>query len=161
MRFVQKILAIGALGCVSAQETILEAVESSTSHSTLAAAVGLSPQANALLGSSEVSLTLFAPDNSAFLAVDQAYLLDLLTLPWAEHLHCLLTSHVLGSAIISSDIPGEPTLIESLSGYEFEVENTDGAVTADGIPVTMADLAASNGVVHVITERPILPDCVT
>jgi uncharacterized surface protein with fasciclin (FAS1) repeats len=48
-----------------------------------------------------------------------------------------------------------------LSGNEFEVENSDGAVTADGIPVTMADLAASNGVVHVITERPILPDCLT
>jgi transforming growth factor-beta-induced protein len=156
--------AFAANTAVSAQ-SIAEIVVGSPDHMTLEAAVLAAPSAVLELLSDETrSLTLFAPDDSAFAAliavVGEDYVNDLLTPMWSNHLVCVLASHVLEGAVPSSAITG-PLTVTSLFGTVLSVDNVDGVVTVNGNDVTAADIMASNGVVHSISGLPILPPCVT
>jgi uncharacterized surface protein with fasciclin (FAS1) repeats len=149
---------------VSAQ-TIASLVVASEVHQTLEAAVLAAPAAILELLSDETqSLTLFAPDDGAFAAlvaiVGQAYLSDLLTAEWSQHLTCVLVSHVVAGAVPASAITG-PMTVASLFGTELSLDNANGVISVNGSPVTIPDLPATNGVVHSISGLPILPSCVT
>ena len=104
MKFASTLLAL-LVGPATAQ-TILDIVVASPDHTTLEAAVLAAPPAIAeALGNPEATLTLFAPDDTAFnnliAEVGQEYVDDLLTEPWSSHLSCLLLSHVLGTVVPS------------------------------------------------------------
>jgi len=147
--------------------TIVDVVVNSDIHNTLEAAVLAAPQVILeTLSDETASLTLFAPDDTAFGNVPEDYLNNLLTPEWSSHLVCLLTSHVLGARVASTDLPEGITKAEAVSGEKIVVTKTaasgldEGGVTVDGVRVTAADIAADNGVIHSISERPILPSCV-
>jgi len=145
----------------SAQVTILDVVVNSDIHSTLEAAVLAAPEViRETLSDETASLTLFAPDDTAFEKVPANYLTNLLTPEWSSHLVCLLTSHVLGTRVASTDLPEGSIEAEAVSGEKIVVTKDEGGVTVDGVRVTAADIAADNGVIHSISERPILPSCV-
>ena len=52
---------------------------------------------------------------------------------------------------MASDVQGKQLEVETVEGSKLSVDGTDG-VTVDGATVTMPDVAASNGVIHVIDE---------
>ena len=100
------------------------------------------------------TFTVFAPTNDAFAAVgvNQAFI-DANT---KETLAAVLKYHVLGTKVLAADIAtANNTEVTTLNGKAFVTKNT-GGVSINGAKVTKADVAASNGVIHVI-DRLILP----
>ena len=71
----------------------------------------------------------------------------------------LMAEHVLSAALPSSDIVSSP--VETLNGatVKFAVSDAD-AITVNDTKVTRADMAVSNGIVHVI-DTVLLPPTAT
>lgn len=99
------------------------------------------------------SLTVFAPDNAAFEAsgINAA---AVNALPVAT-LDSILKYHVLGTQVSSTGVPASDAVTTLLGTKLFASRNTNG-VFVNGIKVKTADVAASNGVVHVI-EKVLIP----
>lgn len=144
------------------EETVLDVAAGNEDFSTLAAAVQAAGLQDAL-SDPAATLTVFAPTNAAF----EAALADLgLTaeelLADTETLTSILTFHVLGEVVTSSDIAAagtEEIPVETLSGEELVVVvGYDGTVgfADQTATVSMADIEASNGVIHVI-DAVLLP----
>ena len=143
-------------------DTVLDVAVGNEDFSTLVAAVEAAGLQDAL-ADPEATLTVFAPTNEAF----EAALSDLgLTaeelLADTETLTSILTYHVLGDVVTSGDIAEagtEEIPVETLSGEELTVVvGDDGTVgfADQTATVTMADIEASNGVIHVI-DAVLLP----
>jgi uncharacterized surface protein with fasciclin (FAS1) repeats len=99
------------------------------------------------------TLTVFAPDDAAFAASGlSAAAVNGLSV---ASLDSILKYHVLGSQVGSSSVPASDAVTSLLGTRIFASRNTNG-VFVNGIKVKTADLAASNGVIHVI-ERVLLP----
>ncbi|MEM6289734.1 MAG: fasciclin domain-containing protein [Myxococcota bacterium] len=96
--------------------------------------------------------TVFAPTDEAFAKVDKAALDALLAKP--EELKKVLLMHVVKGKVMAADA-SKLTEAEMMSGDKLKVDASDGVKLGDA-KVTKADLAASNGVIHVI-DTVILP----
>ena len=99
--------------------------------------------------------TVFAPTDEAFAALPEGTVENLLKPENKDQLIAVLTYHVVPGKIMSSDIAGTATMVESVQGSELDVNATDG-VTVDGATVVTADIETDNGVIHVI-DRVVLP----
>ena len=137
-------------------DTVADVVVANDDFSTLLAAVEAAGLTEAL-SDPDATLTVFAPTNAAF----EAALADLgLTaeelLADTETLTAILTYHVLGDVVTSSDIVAagtEEIPVETLSGEELSVVLTDDGTVMfkdQSASVTTADVEASNGVIHII-----------
>jgi uncharacterized surface protein with fasciclin (FAS1) repeats len=135
--------------------TIVEVAQSNADFSTLVAAVTAAGLGDALSG--EGPLTVFAPTNAAFEALPEGLLEKLLLPENKEILTKILTYHVVGAKVMAADVAaGDVTTLE---GSTFAV-TTDGGVKINGTStVTATDIAASNGVIHVI-DAVIVPPTV-
>ena len=103
--------------------------------------------------------TVLAPTNEAFEAALTALGLTKEQLLADENLADILTYHVLAGAVGSSDIASEPSRV-TVQGEPVEITADGGTVTINGsATVAMPDVAASNGVVHVI-DAVLLPPTV-
>ena len=92
----------------------------------------------------EGPLTIFAPTNNAFAALE--------TVPGGNALREVLLNHVVTGRLTAADLLERGT-ITTLQGAEITIEMIDGKVLLNGVvEVTMANIQASNGIVHVITE---------
>jgi len=100
------------------------------------------------------TLTVFAPDNTAFAAagIDTALINSLPSSDVAN----LLTYHVVGSKILSSSVPASDT-VNTLQGENIYASKNANGVFVNGIMVKTADILASNGVIHVISNVLIPP----
>ncbi|MGD2043936.1 MAG: fasciclin domain-containing protein [Acidimicrobiia bacterium] len=142
--------------------TIVDVAAGNEDFSTLVAAVEAAGLTDAL-ADPDATLTVFAPTNEAFDAALTALGLTAEELlADTETLTSILTYHVLGEVVTSSDIAAagtEEIPVETLSGEELTVVvGDDGTVSfadQDAV-VTTADLEASNGVIHVI-DAVLLP----
>jgi hypothetical protein len=95
------------------------------------------------------SLTVFAPDNAAFRASDISSS-DIDALDTADVLD-ILKYHVVVGNVGSASVPASDT-VKSLQGTNiFASKNTNG-VFVNGVKVKVADVAASNGTIHVISS---------
>lgn len=131
--------------------TAYEIVASTPDLSTFSAAAAASGLAEDLAG--EGPITLFVPSNAAFAALP-AGTLDQLLLPENKaKLARIVGYHAVPGTIRSADVPaadaGQATA--SLNGLDLSVRvDPDGAVKVNQATVTQADIAASNGVIHII-----------
>ena len=148
------------------EETVLDVALASEDFSTLAAAVEAAGLQEAL-SDPEATLTVFAPTNEAFDAALQALGLTAEELlADTETLTTILTYHVLGEIVTSSDIAGAGTdeiPVSTLSGEELvAVVEDDGTVgfANQSANVATADIEASNGVIHAI-DAVLLPPSVS
>lgn len=103
---------------------------------------------------SEGPFTVFAPTNDAFEALPAGTLDTLLKPENKQQLSSILTYHVVSGKAMYSDL-SDGMQLTTVSGGKLNVEITDGKVyivDAKGMKamVVSADIAASNGVVHVI-----------
>lgn len=131
---------------VFAQSTVVDIVVSSDSHNTLEAAVIAAELADDLQG--EGPFTVFAPTDAAFEALPEGTVASLLEDPTGM-LADILLYHVVAAKAYSSDLSNGQK-IATLNGDEIEVKIKEGKAYIDGAMVTVADIKADNGVVHVI-----------
>jgi uncharacterized surface protein with fasciclin (FAS1) repeats len=143
-------------------DTIVDVAAGNEDFSTLVAAVQAAGLVDAL-ADPEATLTVFAPTNDAFEAALAALGLTAEELlADTETLTSILTYHVLGEVVTSADIAAagaEEIPVTTLSGEELVVTvGDDGTVgfADQTATVTMADIEASNGVIHVI-DAVLLP----
>ena len=131
--------------------TIVEVASASEDFKTLVAAVTAAGLGETLSG--EGPFTVFAPTDAAFAALP-AGILDKLLLPEnKETLTKILTYHVLGSKVMAADVKAGK--VATVEGSEITIDTMDG-VKVDDATVTATDVAASNGVIHVI-DKVIIP----
>ena len=126
--------------------TIVDVAVANGSFNTLVAAVGAADLVETL--SSEGPFTVFAPTDDAFAALPDG-LVDCLLLPEnKESLSAILTYHVVGGQVMSTDLTDGP--VATVQGEEITVDLTDGVTLNGSVTVAAADVEASNGVIHVI-----------
>ena len=131
------------------------AVASTTEgFSTLVAALEAAGLVETLQG--EGPFTVFAPNDDAFAALPAGLLEKLLLPENIEVLKSILTYHVVSGAVYSTDVvAGDVATVE---GSNVTLA-TDTGVTVNGANVVLADVEASNGVIHLI-DAVILPPSV-
>ncbi len=131
----------------AAAGTIVDVASANPDFSTLVTAVKAAGLVDTLSGTGP--FTVFAPTNEAFAALPKG-LLDKLLLPAnKEALTKILTYHVLGSKVMAADVSAGK--VKTVEGSELTI-STSGGVTVDKATVTATDVAASNGVIHVIDK---------
>jgi uncharacterized surface protein with fasciclin (FAS1) repeats len=89
--------------------------------------------------------TVFAPTDAAFAKVPKAQLDALLA--DNEKLAAVLTYHVVPGKVMASDVKAGK--VKTVQGSELTV-STAGGVKVDAANVVKTDIAADNGVIHVI-----------
>jgi uncharacterized surface protein with fasciclin (FAS1) repeats len=95
--------------------------------------------------------TVFAPTDEAFAKIPKADL-DALLKDKAK-LTAVLTYHVVPGKVMAKDV--KPGKVKTVQGSELTVA-TAGGVTVDNAKVIRTDIAADNGVIHVI-DSVVLP----
>ena len=124
---------------------IVAVAQGNPEFSTLVAAVTAAGLGDALSGAGP--FTVFAPTNAAFEALPAGLLEKLLLPENKEVLTKILTYHVVAAKVMAADVAaGDVTTLE---GSAFAI-TTEGGVKVNASNVTATDVAASNGVIHVI-----------
>ncbi|MFN9917437.1 MAG: fasciclin domain-containing protein, partial [Pirellulaceae bacterium] len=127
--------------------TVLDIVVNSEVHYTLESLVLLA-ELDGALDNIDASLTLFAPTDAAFAALDPAVVAALTADPTGALAQVLLY-HVVGSQALSTDLSDGQQIV-TLNGESVTVSIVDGSVFINDAQVIIADILADNGVVHVI-----------
>ena len=130
---------------------IVDVAAGNENFSTLVAAVKAAGLVDTLKGKGP--FTVFAPTNEAFAKLPAGTVEDLLKPENKGKLVAVLTYHVVAGKVMAADVKaGE---VATVQGSKATIA-TDGGVTIDGAKVVTADVAADNGVIHVI-DTVILP----
>ena len=137
-------------------KNIVELAVGTESLSTLVAAVQAAGLVDVLAG--EGPFTVFAPTNEAFAALPAGTVETLLKPENKDQLIAILTYHVVPGKVMSTDL-ADGMKAATAQGEEITVDLSDGAKINQST-VIMADIKASNGVVHVI-DQVILPPSLT
>lgn len=90
--------------------------------------------------------TVFAPNNDAFKAVKPATMDDLAKHP--AKLKDLLGYHVVPAQILAKDVKN--STVKALNGDPLALSKAGDFVTVENAAVVQADLAATNGVIHIV-----------
>lgn len=141
----------GLVGIVRADDKreskdIVAVASDSGKFKTLVAAIKAAGLVETLQGTGP--FTVFAPTDKAFAKLPAGTLDDLLKPENKEKLVALLTYHVVPGKIMAADV--KTMKVKTVNGQELDVQVIDGKVTVDNAKVTKTDIAASNGVIHVI-----------
>jgi transforming growth factor-beta-induced protein len=118
-----------------------------TVHTALVAALGTAGLVETLSGND--TFTVFAPSDEAFATAG----IDLDTFDTAEEIAALadiLLYHVVAGETLSSDLAEGTTTVTAANGDALDIVVDASGVTVGGASVTIADVPASNGVIHVI-----------
>jgi uncharacterized surface protein with fasciclin (FAS1) repeats len=152
-------------GEMFAEKNIVENAVNSKDHTTLVAAVKAASLVETLQGKGP--FTVFAPTNEAFAALPAGTVENLLKPENKDMLVKILTCHVVGAEAFAKDVrkmvdddKGKHT-VKTLGGCTFTaMYNGDKVMLQDEngmvANITIADVAQSNGVIHVI-DRVLLP----
>ena len=125
--------------------SIYDVVSNSANHTTLKAAVDACGLDGVL--SNPGSLTLFAPTNAAFDLLPAGTVTALLAdIPLLTD---ILKHHVVGASVMSGMLSNNQ-VVTTLLGTDVTVTINSMGVYIDNAMVTVADIVADNGVVHVI-----------
>jgi uncharacterized surface protein with fasciclin (FAS1) repeats len=123
-----------------------------TDAKTLAAAVKAAGLVETLQGKGP--FTVFAPTDAAFRAI-QSDVDKLLKPENKSKLSKILTYHVVSGKMKAADLEDGQELT-TVEGGKLKVMVKGGNVTVGGAKVNIADITASNGVIHVI-DKVLLP----
>ena len=138
-----------------AEGNIVDVAVNSGSFETLTAALTSAGLVDTLSG--EGPFTVFAPTDEAFAALPEGTLEKLLLPENQATLTQILTYHVVSGALTSEDlVSGSVTTVEG-SNVTVEIEET---VKVNNATVVIADIPASNGIIHAI-DQVIMPPALT
>jgi uncharacterized surface protein with fasciclin (FAS1) repeats len=141
------------LGSLKA-DTVVDVIVNSPDHNTLEAAVIAAELDDDLSGAGP--FTVFAPTDAAFAALGSV-VTELLEDPTGE-LAQILLYHVVSGTVLSTDLTAGD--VPTLNGKSVTVSFDGGNAFINGAQVTVADIEADNGVVHVI-DAVLIPPTVT
>jgi uncharacterized surface protein with fasciclin (FAS1) repeats len=139
---IATILAFGALTSAQAADIVDTAVAAGN-FKTLATALQAAGLVATLKGPGP--FTVFAPTDAAFAKVPKADL-DALLADKAK-LTAVLTYHVVPGKVMAKDV--KAGMVKTVQGSSLTVSTMNG-VMVDNAKVTATDIAADNGVIHVI-----------
>jgi uncharacterized surface protein with fasciclin (FAS1) repeats len=148
-RFARIIAIIAVISLTPAylkSQTVVDIIVNSENHTVLETAVIAAGLTETLSGAGP--FTVFAPTDDAFAALP-AGLLDELLLDPTGQLTQILLYHVVGASAMSSTLTNGQ-VIETLHGNNITISITDQGVFVNEARVSVADITAINGVVHVI-----------
>lgn len=138
-----------AIGSAQAAD-IVDTAKSAGNFNTLVAAVQAAGLVDTLKGPGP--FTVFAPTDAAFAKIPKAKLDALLKDKAA--LTKVLTYHVVPGSVMAADV--KPGMVKTVEGSSLKVSAPAGKVMVDKANVVKTDIAADNGVIHVI-DSVIMP----
>ncbi len=136
-----------------AMANIVEVAAGNESFTTLVAAVKAAGLVDVLAG--EGPYTVFAPTDEAFAKLPEGTVEDLLKPENKDKLVAVLTYHVVPGKVMAADVVKIDSAT-TVQGQNVTIAAGADGVTIDNANVVMTDVAASNGVIHVI-DTVILP----
>ena len=131
---------------------IVDTAVSAGSFKTLVAAVEAAGLVDTLKGPGP--FTVFAPTDEAFAALPAGTVENLLKPENKDQLVAILTYHVVGGKVMSGDLK-DGMAAATVQGKDITIDLDNGPMVNDAKIVT-ADVAADNGVIHVI-DKVIMP----
>jgi uncharacterized surface protein with fasciclin (FAS1) repeats len=137
----------------SAPKDIVDTAAAAGDFNTLLAAATAAGLLDTL--KSDGPLTVFAPTDAAFAALPAGTVDNLLKPENKDQLVKVLTYHVVAGKAEAKDVVGMD-MVKSVEGSEIDITAEGGKVMVNDANVVTADIAASNGVIHVI-DKVILP----
>lgn len=132
---------------------IVDTAVAAGSFKTLVAAVTAAGLVDTL--KSAGPFTVFAPSDEAFAKLPAGTVADLVKPENKAKLAAILTLHVMSGKVMAADVSGKKLSPASVNGEALHVDGTSG-VTVNGAHVVTADIACTNGVIHVI-DAVLLP----
>jgi len=135
------------------QKTIVGVAAGAGQFNTLVAAVKAAGLVETLNGKGP--FTVFAPTDEAFAKLPAGTVENLLKPENKEKLVAILTYHVVPGKVMARDVVSL-TSAKTVNGKSVTISQQNGAVMVDNARVIKTDIAASNGVIHVI-DSVILP----
>lgn len=144
-------LAAGSSASAMEKDIVDTAVEAGQ-FKTLAAALEAAGLVDTLKGAGP--FTVFAPTDAAFAALPAGTVENLLKPENKQQLTDILTYHVVSGKVMAGDLK-DGMKAPTVEGAEITVDLDNGPMVNDAKVVT-ADVAASNGVIHVI-DKVIMP----
>ena len=145
-------VSIGAASATS--KNIVETAVQSGKFNTLVAALKAAGLVNTLNGNGP--FTVFAPSDTAFSKLPAGTVDGLLKPENKAKLVSILAYHVIPGKIMSGDIAGKKISVKTVQGSEILVDAMYGVKINDS-NVVSADIAATNGVIHVI-DKVLIPN---
>lgn len=139
-----------ATSAMAAGKDIVETAQSAGSFKTLVVALQTAGLVETLKGKGP--FTVFAPNDAAFAKIPKDQL-DALLADKAK-LTKVLTYHVVGGKVMAADVKAGP--VKTVEGSNLTISTT-GGVMVDQAKVIKTDIAASNGVIHVI-DSVVMPN---
>jgi transforming growth factor-beta-induced protein len=143
-----------SLQAPAAAGNIVEVATEAGSFKTLLAAAKAAGLVDALTG--DGPLTVFAPTDEAFAKLPEGTVEELLKPENKEKLKSILLYHVVKGEAMAKDVTSRKQW-DTLNGQRIDVKTSNNSVSIDKAKVVKADIAASNGVIHVI-DTVIMPE---
>ena len=145
-------VSIGAASATS--KNIVETAVQSGKFNTLVAALKAAGLVNTLNGKGP--FTVFAPSDTAFSKLPVGTVDGLLMPENKAKLVSILAYHVIPGKVMSGDIAGKKISVKTVQGSKISVDAMYGVKINDS-NVVSADIAATNGVIHVI-DKVLMPN---
>ena len=145
-------VSIGAASATS--KNIVETAVQSGKFNTLVAALKAAGLVNTLNGKGP--FTVFAPSDTAFSKLPAGTVDGLLMPENKAKLVSILAYHVIPGKVMAGDIAGKKISVKTVQGSKISVDAMYGVKINDS-NVVIADIAATNGVIHVI-DKVLIPN---
>lgn len=135
------------------EKDIVDTAVAAGSFKTLAAALQAAGLVDTLKGKGP--FTVFAPTDEAFAKLPAGTVEDLLKPENKEKLRAILLYHVVPGKVTAKQVV-KLASTKTANGQSITISTNDGVVKVDDAMVTKTDIAATNGVIHVI-DSVLLP----
>ena len=132
---------------------IVDTAVSAGSFKTLTAALEAAGLVETLKGKGP--FTVFAPTDDAFAKLPEGTLKSLLKPENKQNLTAILTYHVVAGNVKAADVI-KLSSAKTLNGQSVTITTVGGKVLINGATVVKADIATTNGTIHVI-DTVLLP----
>lgn len=132
---------------MTSEKNIVETAVANGNFKTLAKALGAADLIKTLSGPGP--FTVFAPTDAAFAKLPTGTVENLLKPENKEKLSAILTYHVVAGKVMAADVV-KVKEAKTVNGKSLKVKVNGGSVMIDDANVSSTDIAASNGVIHVI-----------
>ena len=151
---VQASWAPEAKGSWGETKNIVEVAAGAGTFNTLIAAAKAAGLAETLMG--EGPFTVFAPTDEAFAALPEGTVQTLLRPENKDKLAAILLYHVVPGKAKAADVLGKKSWTTA-GGQRIDISSKGGKAMVDGATIVKTDIAASNGVIHVI-DAVLMPE---
>lgn len=148
-------LAVGSSNAYAADMDIVDAAVAAGQFNTLATALTAAGLVDTLKGPGP--FTVFAPTDAAFAKLPAGTVDSLLKPENKSKLTAILTYHVVPGKVMAADVV-KLKEAKTANGAMVKIKVDGSNVMIDDAKVTATDIAASNGVIHVINSVILPPN---